>query len=263
MLSRGQVFGAVGRVVHAGEVTLSESRYPPGSMTPPHSHELPMFVLVIDGSFDESFEHRHRTCGPLRVLYRPPGEHHSQRFLERGSACLTIELPARAGASMHDADGRTSMLGVPTLSALRIYDEFCRPNTDTELVIEELTGELEAYVARMPHITERQIPDWLLRTRELIDARFNEPLRMSDLTLESGVHRVHLSRTFHRFLGCGVGGYIRRVRVHSACARIRDTNDSMSRVACEVGFSDESHMGRAFREVLGYPPTRYLRARRD
>lgn len=34
----------------------------------------------------------------------------------------------------------------------------------------------------------------------------------------------------------------------------------MSWVAAAVGFGDESHMGRAFRDVLGYTPSRYLLA---
>lgn len=257
MLTRGQVFGALHRTLQVGDVTLSESRYAPGMRTPTHAHELPMFVLVVEGSFDERFEVHARTCGPRHLVFRPPGERHSQRFLERGSICLTIELSAAAADSLQNADPRMDLAGMPAFAAWRIYDEFQRPGAATSSVVEELTYELSARVGRTPARYEHRPPAWLQRARELIDATFTRPVRISDVAHEAGVHRVHLSRTFRRFLGCGVAEYVRRVRLHAACARIRRGEETMSSIAAAVGFSDESHMGRGFREVFGYSPSRY------
>lgn len=259
MLTRGQLFGTIHRTVQAGEVTLTESQYAPHTHTPAHAHELPMFVLVVDGDFDERFEHHARTCGPRRLVYRPPGERHSQRFRRR-STCLTIELPAAAAESLRRADPRTDLAGIAALVAWPMYDEFRRPTTDTPLALEELTFDLVTRAGRMAMVQERRAPPWLGRARALIDATFTRSVRLSEVAREAGVHRVHLSRTFRRFLGCNVAEYVRRLRVHAACAQIRRGGDTLSVIAAATGFSDQSHMGRAFREVLGYPPQRYWTA---
>ncbi|MDQ3951057.1 MAG: AraC family transcriptional regulator [Gemmatimonadota bacterium] len=261
MLTRGQLFGTTVRTRHIGDLTVSESRYLPHTCTPMHAHELPMFVLVVDGSFDEQVEMRARSWGPRRLMYRPPGERHAQRFLSRGSTCLTIELPAAAAAaSLRGADGRADLAGMPTLLALRAYDEWCRPDSGWSLAVEEVAWELTARAARMRVLDERRRPAWLRRMRELIEARLAEPLRLGELAREAAIHRVHLSRTFRRFHDCGLGEYVRRLRVHDACSRIRAGGGTMSTVAAAVGFSDESHMGRAFREVLGFSPRTYASA---
>src|SRR5436309_12653998 len=135
MLTRGQLFGAITQSIHLGDVTLGESRYAPHTRTPTHAHELPNFVLVVDGGFDEQFDSHARVCGPRRLLYRPAGERHSQRFLARGSVCLTMELAESSMGELRSEDGHVDLAGVPTLDALRIYDEFRRTTTDSSLVV--------------------------------------------------------------------------------------------------------------------------------
>jgi AraC family transcriptional regulator len=260
LLGPGQLFGAAAGTLRVADATLMETRYAPGSTLPAHAHELPMFVFVAAGSFDESFETRQRTCGAGQLLYRPPGERHAQRFLGQGSACLTIEIPELDARALHDADGRLQLAGIPSLLAMRVYDEFRRSTTDA-LEVEELLANLSATAAHRRPVTERCAPAWLRSTQDAIEARFRHPLRLSDLARDAGVHRVHLSRTFRRFLGCGVAEFVRRRRVHAACASIRLGARRLSSIAAETGFADESHMGRAFREVMHCSPREYAASR--
>lgn len=259
-LERGEVYGAVVRTLHLDPVTLTETRYSAGAQLPTHVHALPMFVLVLGGSFDESFDRHQRTCGARQLLYRPAGERHTQRFLARGAACLTIEVPGLTEErGLSAADGRLPLAGTAALTSMRIYDELASPTQETPLIVEELTADLVADAARRPAVYERQFPTWLSTAREMIDATAGTPLRLGEIAASVGVHRVHLSRTFRRFFGCGIGDYVRCLRVHSACARLRGTRVPGSSIACEVGFSDESHMGRAFREVMCCAPREYRR----
>ena len=260
LLARGELFGSPSAALHVAEMTLTETRYAPESRLPVHAHELPMFVFVVAGSFDERFGHHTRTCAPRRVIFRPAGERHAQHFLSRGSACLTIELPALGDdLSLAGADGQLDLAGVPALWAMKIYDEFRRPAGDTPIAIEEALLHLVSAAGgrRMP--MERRAPRWLNTVRELIDERIaqNPSIRLVDLARSIGVHRVHLSRTFIRFLGCSVAEDVRRARVHAVCARIRNSRDSLSSIAMACGFSDESHMGRVFRDVMECSPGTY------
>ena len=264
VLRRGQLFGLTTRSLHLREVTLTETCYAPEMRLPPHTHELPMFVFVVEGSFDESFDRYDRTCGPRSLVYRPPGERHAQRFLGSGAACLTIELPfLMDDERLPASDGRLDLAGMPALTAMRVYDELARPTTESSLIIEELTVHLAAVAARRPAIYERRPPAWLGTALDVIEGSYQDTVRLADIARYVGVHRVHLSRTFRRFLGCGLGEYVRRMRVHAACGRLRGTGTStitLSAIAAEVGFSDESHMGRAFREIMLCPPAEYRTA---
>lgn len=83
------------------------------------------------------------------------------------------------------------------------------------------------------------------------------PPTLAALAAAVGVHRVHLSRTFRQHYGCGIGDCARRLRVHTVCAQLRDTTATIGHIACEAGFCDESHMGRAFRDVMQRPSSSY------
>lgn len=262
LLGRGQLFGAATGVLRLDDVVLTETRYAINARLPAHAHELPMFVFVAAGSFDERFDRHQRTCGPGRLIFRPAGERHENRFLNRGGACLTIELTALdGGTGLARVDGRLRLDGSTALLAMRIYDEFRRPTAETALVVEECVAYLAGVADRRAVTAERTRPKWLEAACESIDAGLPRPVRLGELADEVQVHRVHLSRTFRRFFGCGVSDYVRRLRVHHACARIRSGGEPLSAIAGAVGFSDESHMGRAFREVMGRSPGGYRRAR--
>jgi AraC family transcriptional regulator len=256
MLGPGKLFGQRLSTLQLDDATLAETHYLAGAHLPRHAHELSMFVFVSAGSFDERFEARDRSCRAGQLLFRPSGERHANRFLARGSACLTIELSHDDGRALRDADGRLPLGGQPALLAMRVYDEFRRRAPDP-LELEELLSHLTVSAARRRPLTERRVPAWLRATEDAIDAGFRQPLRLAELARNARVHRVHLSRTFHRFFGCGVAEFVRRRRVHEACALMRQGGRRLSSIAAEVGFSDESHMGRAFREVMSCTPRQY------
>ena len=95
----------------------------------------------------------------------------------------------------------------------------------------------------------------------MIHDRYASPITVSQLARQAGVHRGHLSRTFRRFTSGGVAEYVRRVRVHAACELMLSGDRPLSAVAASAGFSDESHMGRSFRGVMGCTPREYRRRR--
>src|SRR3546814_17031619 len=70
----------------------------------------------------------------------------------------------------------------------------------------------------------------------------------------AGVHPVHLAREFHRRFGCTVGHYIRQRRIEFACHRLTASRDPLFEVAVEAGFSDQSHLTKPFRRLVGLPP---------
>jgi AraC family transcriptional regulator len=133
-------------------------------------------------------------------------------------------------------------------------NDLTRTRTEATRVVKTIAASGPADVIRYPIVPVRSFPDWLDRAREMLDASLANGIRLDSIAAEVGVHRVHLSRTFARFFGCTVSEYIRRRRVQQACALLLHTPCTGSAIAAAVGFADESHMGRAFKEIVGRSP---------
>ena len=73
------------------------------------------------------------------------------------------------------------------------------------------------------------------------------------------MHPVHLSRTFRKHLGKSIGRLIREKRVHHAMLLIEQGRMTLAEIASASGFSDQSHLSRQFKEVVGITPGAFRR----
>ena len=85
---------------------------------------------------------------------------------------------------------------------------------------------------------------------------------MTELAGITGMSRFHLSRIFRDATGLPPYQYFEQVRIARAKVMLRQ-GYSLSAVAMALGFSDQSHFHRQFREVGATTPGRYARALRD
>jgi AraC-like DNA-binding protein len=56
--------------------------------------------------------------------------------------------------------------------------------------------------------------------------------------------------------------HVKRLRTDEARRRLETTTLSCAAIAAELGFADQSHFTRQFRDVTGITPARYRRERR-
>jgi AraC family transcriptional regulator len=120
----------------------------------------------------------------------------------------------------------------------------------------ELLAELSRHHVASP---ERTPPCWLLRARELLNARFTQNLTLDEIASEAGVHPVHFSRVFRSHLGCTPGDYLRQLRVESACRQLATSDLPLIEVALSTGFADQSHFTRTFRRLMRMTPGEFRR----
>ncbi len=71
------------------------------------------------------------------------------------------------------------------------------------------------------------------------------------------LHPSHLARAFKAHAGCAIGEYSRRVRLSRAAHDLVHTNKTVSDIAAERGFFDQSHFNRHFKRGFGYAPSQY------
>jgi AraC-like DNA-binding protein len=92
--------------------------------------------------------------------------------------------------------------------------------------------------------------------RELLAARFAEPLTLVDIGLAVNVSRFHLARAFRRYTGTTIHGYRTSLRLRAAADLLVESNGSdLSTIAHVTGFASHSHLTDAFRRYFGMPPS--------
>jgi AraC-like DNA-binding protein len=94
------------------------------------------------------------------------------------------------------------------------------------------------------------------RVRDLLVERVGENVRLDELARIADLSRFHLIRLFRQRYGVTPFAYQRNLRVERARDALR-CGKSLADAASELGFADQSHLGRAFRNVMGATPGQY------
>ena len=90
-----------------------------------------------------------------------------------------------------------------------------------------------------------------------IETSAHVALTLDMLAGEARMSRFHFLRVFRRVVGSTPHQYLLRTRLHRAAVRLRRTDDPVTLVAFESGFSDLTTFNRRFRNIMGTTPTRY------
>ena len=260
-LAGGNFYGSVLRKQAVGGGIFTELLHGQARKLPAHSHELPFFCLVLGGDYAEKYLHRDVQFRPFTFSFRPAGVPHQDEVGPRGARMFGIEVERGWQQSLRDCSGNLGIAydfegGELLWLALKLYFETRAPLDAHDLQVESLLSELLGCVACKPE-RATAAPFWLRRIKEKLNAEFRERITMDELAREAGVHPVHVSRVFRRLTGKGIGEYVHRLRVREACERMVDAEASLADISCALGFADQSHFSRTFREITGTTPAAF------
>lgn len=98
----------------------------------------------------------------------------------------------------------------------------------------------------------------LLQCVAYIDAHFREPISLTELTKRFGISRSSFCSVFPQFAGMPLQKYVSNKRIKEAQILIRSCPEkSISQIAAEVGYQDDSTFYRNFLRITGIPPLKY------
>ena len=100
----------------------------------------------------------------------------------------------------------------------------------------------------------------LLRARDLVDARYFEPLNVDDLARAAGFSRAHFIREFRRAFGESPHAYLLTRRLERAAALLRNTDRSVAEICVSVGLSSVGSFTTTSTRTYGLSPTAYRAA---
>ncbi|MCS3810764.1 AraC-like DNA-binding protein [Xanthomonas arboricola] len=95
------------------------------------------------------------------------------------------------------------------------------------------------------------------RALQYIDTHLYEPIGVTQLAGAACMSRFHFARVFRDALGASPMEYLRRRRLERAQAMLREGRHTISQIATDLCFFDQSHFVRSFRNATGCTPARF------
>ena len=95
----------------------------------------------------------------------------------------------------------------------------------------------------------------LLRAKDLIDARYAEPLDVPALARAAHLSPAHFSRQFRRAFGETPHQYLLTRRLERAATLLRQTDHGVAEICFEVGLRSVGSFTTSFRRAYGTTPS--------
>ncbi|MGI5270819.1 AraC family ligand binding domain-containing protein [Nonomuraea sp. CA-218870] len=238
-----------------------------------HVHEGYAIGVVLDGV--EEFEYR----GELRragagevVLVNPDSVHTGQAGLADGwayrmlypSVAAVGEVAAELGLAYGTPHFPEPVVREPEVEALVVRAHRATERGD-DLAASTLMRTLFArlltrYAAPRPAAAlSSEGRRAVRRAMEVLHERLTDPPSLDDLARLVDARPFPLLRAFKAATGLPPHAYLNSVRVRQA-RRLLRAGVRPADVAAQVGFTDQAHLNRHFKRVVGVPPAAYRRA---
>lgn len=239
----------------------------------PHWHDSYLVGVTEQGVQQFNCRRARHRSTPGQVFVLEPGDIHdgeapsadgfTYHMLYLDAAWLNRELAAVFEQAPQDGQlgFATTLLDEPRLA--RATSQAFRALHQGELRIvrqsamDQLLERLSAHVQWRRHDrTDPRLPLVAQRARDYLHAHLHRDIGLDDLALACGVDRYRLARAFKAAYGLPPHAYLVQLRLARA-RRSLARGETPAAVATDLGFADQSHLGRWFLRAYGMTPAAY------
>jgi AraC family transcriptional regulator len=100
------------------------------------------------------------------------------------------------------------------------------------------------------------------RALQYVQAHYDEDFDLASTAAAVGISKYYLVRLFRSSMGLTLNTYLLQLRVEKAKELLLTPSRTISDVAMELGFSDQSHFARVFKRFTGLTPLAYRQGAR-
>jgi AraC family transcriptional regulator len=261
ILGTGQFFGETNKTIHLNGMTLTDTVYT-HSKVDWHYHENAYFTFIINGSVIEGNKKEVYNCTPGSLLFHNWQEPHYNIKPDAYTRGFQIELKKDWFEDLDlDISQLQGSLKVANLDVkFLMYKIFLETNfmdNVTSISIQSLLIETLTEMFKSKHREEKKKPVWVDKIKEYLYYENEGNTNLENLSSLLDIHPVHLSRDFSKHFNCNLGQYIRKTKIEKSLQLLAFKDKSLTEVAYECGFSDQSHFNRNFKSIIGTSPLKY------
>lgn len=238
----------------------------------PHDHDEVLVGFTQQGVQRFRCHHALHTSSPGRAILIEPGAVHdghapdtngfTYSMLYLPQAWVSTQLAQRglADISLIEAAFRHTLTDDVTLFCAIQQTFFAFHHQEGKLARDQSMDRLLSLLTRHIKVASpSQKSDTLLhmqRIREILHERMAEDIGLDELSRLAGIDRFRLSRQFSKAFGQTPHAYLVRLRLRSARALLAHGQEP-AQVAAQVGFADQSHLGRWFQRAYRMSPAAF------
>ncbi|WP_449389389.1 helix-turn-helix domain-containing protein [Chryseobacterium lineare] len=260
-LRNGEFFGQTNSIINCDGLTITDTEYT-HSFVDWHYHENPYFTFLLQGNMKEGNKKEIYDCSAGTLLYHHWEDAHyniKPDIFTRGFHInITEDWFKKFELSKEIIEGSFNIKN-PAVKLLmyQIFKETKFNDNSFDLSVYQLLLHLFDQLSdQKSSSNSEKKPIWVKQIDEILHERFTEKLSLHELSKTLNIHPIHLSRDFQKYFRCNLSEYLRKLKVEKSLKIINDF-ESLSEVALECGFSDQSHFIRCFKENIGITPLRY------
>lgn len=237
----------------------------------PHFHETYVIGVVLRGNY--RYSHRGVMCfmRPGEIALINPGEVHTGEPVDAAGWTYRVMYPAEGlvnqiAAEMTDNPNVTvyfpeSIVQDVQTSQLLVHMHQKLEHSTTQLERDTLTRQAIGAVllrhGRQHPQTFNHAPQLMARALDYLHAHYDRNVTLDELAKLAGLSPFHFVRVFKAQTGLPPHHYLIQIRLMHAKKLLKQSVD-IAAVAAMTGFSDQSHLTRWFKKVMGVPPGQFL-----
>lgn len=256
----GQFYGITNETISWQGITLTDTDYSQDRV-PWHFHENNYFTFILQGGMTEGNKKRVYECAAGDLLFHNWQDAHYNIASGRFTRGFHVELESKwfdwLDVSKDITEGSINIT-TPEVKTLmyNVLKEAKLAGVTGQPGIEALLIQIFGVLGRSNNASSGKKPKWVSLLKEMLHESSTD-CRLADLARAVDVHPVHLSREFAKYFGASLGDYIRTIKVQRAMTLLPYTDLSLTDIAFECEFADQSHFIRSFKSYYHITPLLY------
>ncbi|MFB9078218.1 helix-turn-helix transcriptional regulator [Flavobacterium procerum] len=224
-----------------------------------HSHNNAHITLFLKGGTTEKRKNFSETVGPGSLLFYHSDELHLNQNTLFPSRNINIEMEENL---LKELDLSEALIeksvqnsALTKFLILKIFKETQNADHFTNDNIRMLFSQLSHSSTHLERFEKS--PYWVKSLSELLNDCWNENPNLQDLSQVLQLNPITISKHFPKYFGCTLGEYMRRIKINRSLSLIQSSHSSLTEIALDCGFSDQSHFIRTFKNQTGFLPKHF------
>ena len=159
-----------------------------------------------------------------------------------------------AGKTENSGNAEEAEIFQPATEPRKTLSELNFDIQEKERLAEEKKSELKSYAFMESQINDKTMGRIL---KYVTDNMGSPDLKIDDIADAIGMSRSVLYNKIKQAVGMTPIDFVRHIRIMRACELLQQTNDPLTSIAFEVGFSDPKYFSKVFKKELGIVPSEY------